>query len=108
MGSVFDEVFGDAHADLCSGDIFGTEVTVSRPGGASFVASGVLQEGEEDVQGNAQVVSTDVHSISLNAADCDFEPEEGDQVTADGRTWHVYDVREEGQGVLRLELHETT
>lgn len=85
----------------------GELVTLSR-GSSTYELHGIFSENHSEVDIDTGLrVTSEVPSMVINAAEIPLEPTGNDRVTvADGRTFIVREVRQDGEGGLLLMLYQ--
>lgn len=92
-----------AHTDALA--VFGQDVTYTPQGGQSETVKGVFYDESTHVDetGRAGVQSVQPH-VDVQLSVLSESPEVDDEVTVDGSTYTVMEVRRDGQGGARLIL----
>ena len=67
---------------------FGSSVTYQPAAAASFAVNGVLQKDSDEERHQDGVYAR----LFINLADFAAQPEQGDEVTVDGKTYKVFEV----------------
>lgn len=99
------------HADR----VFGREVSIQSKAPVPFgetapapvTLRAVFDAAHREVDTSMDVPITTVRPIcDARIEDLPFEPMQGDQLTADGRTYTITDIRPDGAGTVRLIMRE--
>jgi len=86
---------------------FGEAVTYRPKTGGSFQIQAVFDNEWQEVDPNSNVVvSSNAPRLGIRLRDFPSKPIQGDCLVAEGKTYQVVDVQEDGQGGASLFLHK--
>lgn len=86
---------------------FGEEVFLMPKRGGRYSIKGIFDNEYEAVDAQTeQVTSSNQPVLGINLHGIKFHPRQGDKVKIRNLTYHIIDVREDGQGGATLFLHK--
>lgn len=89
-------------------DTFGQTATYIPKGGEpEFEVDGIFDRPFLNVEiGQDNSHQSTAPTFGVKALDMETDPQDGDQIIIDGITFNVFEVQEDGQGHIKLLLHE--